>query len=340
MSHKTPKFINQSYNEKEAKYNIKWNRIMSKSPEISVLMPVFNAERYLKSAIDSILNQTFQDFEFVIINDGSTDSSEEVILSYNDSRINYYKNAENIGLIATLNKGMGLCNGRFVARMDADDISLPKRLQKQWDFLNKHPEIVMVGSDVEMIDVQNQRIKDVQFCPVHLLKTQLFFGNTFAHPSILIRKDILSEFSYNSDYIYAEDYFLWSQIAFKYPVANLPEILIKYRVHQESVSLQNKQQQNDTVKKVHAYHFEKLGITPSTYELDLHYKLFHSPASIALFNRSERKNISAWIEKLLRQNEMLQIYDQKYFSYKLKYRWSLKKKLHIVYLKIRDKFRK
>jgi glycosyltransferase involved in cell wall biosynthesis len=312
---------------------------MSKLSEISVLMPVFNAERYLKLAIDSILNQTFQDFEFVIINDGSTDSSEEIILSYNDSRIKYHKNAENIGLIATLNKGIDLCNGRFVARMDADDISLPERLQKQWDFLNKRPEIVMVGSDVEMIDMQNQRIKDVQYCPAYLLKTQLFFSNTFAHPSILIRKDILSEFAYNADYIYAEDYFLWSQIAFKYPVANLPEILIKYRVHQESVSLQNEQQQNDTVKKVHAYHFEELGIAPSAYELCLHYKLLYNPASIAIFNKSERKNISAWIDKLIKQNEAHQIYDQKYFSDKLKYRWSLKRKLYIVFLKIRDKFR-
>ena len=308
---------------------------MNNLPEISVLMPVFNGERYLEMAIDSILNQTFKDFELIIINDGSTDFSEKIIFSYNDSRIKYYKNSENIGLIATLNKGIDLCNGRFIARMDADDISLPKRLQKQWDFLNTHSEYAMVGSDMEKIDNNNQHIGNIKkYCPAQLIKTQLFFKNAFAHSTMLIRKDILNKFRYNENYIYAEDYFLWSQIAFKYPVANLPGILIKYREHQQSVSVQNEQQQEDTSKNIYAYHLNQLNINSSASELDLHFKLLKKPKHIDIFNKKERKSIEDWIERLLKQNEVLQIYDQKYFSDKLRYRWSWKKKLHIVWLKI------
>ncbi|MDR0332225.1 MAG: glycosyltransferase [Dysgonamonadaceae bacterium] len=313
---------------------------MSKSPEISVLMPVFNTERYLKQAIDSILSQTFKDFEFVIINDGSTDSSEEIILSYNDSRIKYYKNAENIGLIATLNKGVDLCNGRFVARMDADDISLPERLQKQLDFLNANPQFVMLGGDMEVIDENNQHIKNVQkYCPPHLIRTQLFLESAFAHPTVLIRKDILAEFRYNAGYIHAEDYFLWSQIAFKYPVANLPETLIKYREHQQSVSKKYQHQQQDTVKKIYAYHIGKLNITASDAELELYYKLLFTPKLIAIFDKNERRNIKKWIEKLLKQNELLQVYDQKYFATQLKPFWNFRRKILILLAKRKKKYR-
>jgi len=310
-------------------------------PEISVLLPVFNAERYLKMSIDSILNQTFPDFELIVINDGSTDSSEQIILSYNDSRIKYYKNPQNIGLIATLNRGIDLCNGRFVARMDADDISLPERLQKQWDFLNNHSEFVMLGSGMEIIDSENQHIVNKKICfPAHLIKTQLFFKCAFVHPSVIIRKDILAEFRYNADYIHAEDYFLWSEIAFKYPVANLPEILIKYRIHQQSVSEQNQQKQIDTTKKIYAYHLSKLNIAPSVDELDLHFKLLQKPKHIAIFDKNERRNIKRWIEKLLKQNELLNVYDQNYFVTRLKYRWSLKKRLHIFFLNIVNIFKR
>ncbi|MCL2027007.1 MAG: glycosyltransferase [Bacteroidales bacterium] len=304
-------------------------------------MPVFNGERYLKAAIDSILNQTFQDLELIIIDDGSTDSTEQIISAYNDPRIKYYKNPENIGIVASLNKGIDLCTGEFIARMDADDISLPERLQKQWDFLNANPEFAMVGGNIEEITDDDQHIRWVNRpCPAHLLKTQLFFRNTFVHPIVLIRKNVLEEFRYNANYIYAEDYFLWSQIAFKYPVTNLPETLMKYRKHQQSVSVQHKQQQVDTVKKIHAYHFQKLSIVPTSYESNLHYNLLCDPAGILIFSKKERKNVTAWVNRVLKQNESLKVYDEDYFATKLKYRWSWKKKAHIVLLKIRNTFKK
>jgi len=114
-------------------------------PKVTVLMPVYNAEKYLKEAIGSILGQSFSDFEFLIINDGSTDSSVKIIKSYDDPRIRFIANEKNLGVIPTLNKGFALAQGEFIARMDADDISLPKRLELQADFMDKHPEAGAIG---------------------------------------------------------------------------------------------------------------------------------------------------------------------------------------------------
>ena len=114
-------------------------------PEITVLMPVYNGEKYLRPAIESILNQTFSDFEFLIINDGSTDNSESIILSYKDERIRYVKNENNLKLIKTLNKGIDLARGKYIARMDADDISLPTRLEREIEYMESHPECGLVS---------------------------------------------------------------------------------------------------------------------------------------------------------------------------------------------------
>lgn len=117
-----------------------------KKPAISVLMPVYNSEKYLNEAIESILNQTFVDFEFIIINDASNDNSENIIESYQDSRIKYFKNEKNLGVAKTLNKGLKLAQGKYIARMDSDDISLPERLYKQFKFMEVYNDIDVCGS--------------------------------------------------------------------------------------------------------------------------------------------------------------------------------------------------
>ncbi|HGF9542707.1 TPA: glycosyltransferase family 2 protein, partial [Acinetobacter baumannii] len=125
---------------------------------VSVVLPAYNAELYLKEAIDSVLSQTFTDFELIILNDGSIDRTEEIILSYNDSRIVYVKNEKNLGLIGTLNKGINLAKGKYIARMDADDICLPERFKKQVDFLEKNNEIDLIGTNAIKINNNGDRI--------------------------------------------------------------------------------------------------------------------------------------------------------------------------------------
>lgn len=163
---------------------------------ISVIMPVFNTkEEYLKQAIESILNQTFIDFEFIIINDGSTNNAEEIILSYDDPRIKYIKNEYNLKLIKTLNKGLSLASGKYIARLDADDTCTEERLQKQFDYMEEHPNIGLLGTFITLLPEQKKLnlITDSK-----QLKIILRYGkNCLTHSSVMIRKSILTNTTLN-----------------------------------------------------------------------------------------------------------------------------------------------
>lgn len=201
------------------------------SPLVTVLMPVYNAELYVAEAIESILIQKYTNFEFLIINDGSNDKSEEIILSYNDTRIRYIKNEHNIQLIATLNKGLELSKGKYIARMDADDISLPNRLQEQVAFMEEHSDYGICGSWVETFGIEN---KVIRYPETHdEIAVSLLFYSSISHPASMWRLDFFKAYrlSIKYDYIYAEDYKLWTDSIFHFKVYNIPNILVKYRIH-------------------------------------------------------------------------------------------------------------
>ncbi len=212
---------------------------LDRFPFVSVIMPVFNGEKYLNEAIESILNQTYTNFEFIIINDGSTDTSEEIILSYKDSRIVYIKNPENYKLIQTLNIGFSLAKGRYIARMDADDISHPDRLQKQVQFLELNKDYGLIGSGVNLFHGANK--SQLLYHTDHAsLKFALAFYCPFIHPSVMIRSSVLHNIDcvFDANYVHAEDYELWTRLAFKTKMANLPEYLLDYRLHASQISSQ------------------------------------------------------------------------------------------------------
>jgi glycosyltransferase involved in cell wall biosynthesis len=199
--------------------------------KVSVLMPVYNAEAFLQEAIDSILHQTFTDFEFIIINDGSIDSSEMIICSYDDPRIKYIKNEKNIGLVESLNKGIALARGEYIARMDADDISLPKRLQKQVKFMDEHPEVGVCGTAYRYFGERDL----ITYPPQEYSKayTRLAWGPSLGHPTCIIRKATLDQYHlrYETEYECAEDYALWIKLSQYRYITSLPEILLLYRWH-------------------------------------------------------------------------------------------------------------
>jgi glycosyltransferase involved in cell wall biosynthesis len=207
------------------------------SPLISVILPVYNAEPYLKDAIESILNQSFVNFEFIIINDGSTDNSEKTILSFNDLRIKYVSQ-QNKGLGETLNIAINLAIGKYIARQDQDDISHIDRLKKQVVFLEKNSTILLVGSrakifrdDNSIIDYHNHAIHPVD------LKYDLLFDNPFVHSSVMFCKSAINKVGgYNSDRKLYEDYNLWSRFSYIGDLANLPEVLLDYRHHEKGLS--------------------------------------------------------------------------------------------------------
>ena len=224
------------------------------NPEVSVLMPVYNAEAYIGQAIESILNQTFKDYEFIIINDGSTDASGQVILTFSDDRIVYKDHSQNQGLISTLNEGIEIANGRYIARMDNDDISVSTRLEKQYLFMEANPEIDILGTWFSVIGSDIKKILPVSDaeCKVKLLQ-----NNVFGHPTIFIRKDSLlgNGLKYNSSCLHAEDYRLWTESAIRgLKFANLPKILLNYRVYPEQTSKLMHGVQSETSNQVRLFY--------------------------------------------------------------------------------------
>lgn len=212
-------------------------------------MPAYNAAKYIAEAIDSILAQTYTDFEFIIINDGSVDDTEKIIQSYDDPRIVYLKNDVNSGICVTLNKGLDAARGRYIARMDADDISLPHRFEKQVMFMDNHPEIGVVGSYLQLMDETRkfmyvfENAPDPKECYVNMI-----FATCVGHPSVMIRRSCLeiSKLRYEEHFRGMEDFYLWWQLAKTTQFSNIPEPLLNYRCHGGQVT---KNQVNDDFRR-------------------------------------------------------------------------------------------
>lgn len=245
---------------------------MDVNPKITILMSVYNGEKYLQEAIESVLNQTFRNFEFLIINDGSTDKSEEIIKSHNDHRIRLIVNEKNIGLISSLNKGLDAARGEYIARMDCDDISLPQRLEKQFNFLKNNPDVGVVASFTREIDEDGKSLsthwkQDRESISREEIYHNLFFGNCVAHPTVIVKKEILnkSNLRYRSDYLDAEDYDLWCRISQIAPIVKMPEPLLHYRRHSKNISIshtkEGKSRSEITAKRIRDERLKNIGIS-------------------------------------------------------------------------------
>ncbi len=209
-------------------------------------MSVYNDEKYLKEAIGGILNQTFKDFEFIIINDGSTDKSSRILDKYakKDKRIKVI-HQKNIGLTKSLNKALKLAKGEYVARMDSDDNSLPERLGKQIKFLDKHPKIVLAGTFAKVINEKGEIIKEHKPPVSHqAIKRRMFFAGQICHPSFMFRKKIIQEINgYDENFKYAQDYDLLFRLIKKHQLANIPEFLLLWRESKWGIGrIKNKEQ--------------------------------------------------------------------------------------------------
>jgi len=206
--------------------------------KLSVVLPVYNAEKFVAKAVQSVLDQTYKDFELIIINDGSRDSSLEIIQSFKDPRIRLI-DQENQGLAKTLNIGLKLAKGDYIARMDADDICLKHRFQEQITYLKKHPDIGLLGTAVEIIDENDKHLSYHAPYIGHSKLVQFMNekGNPFKHPTVMFKKDLAVECGGFNEQIgkYFEDYFLWNLIAEKAKVENLPKVLLKYRMSSGSI---------------------------------------------------------------------------------------------------------
>jgi glycosyltransferase involved in cell wall biosynthesis len=202
-------------------------------------MPVLNAEKYVGTAIQSILSQTYRDFELLVIDDGSTDRTAEIVRSFRDHRIQHSTNPGNMGVVFTLNKGLKSSRGEFICRMDADDIAKPERIAHQIEYLDAHPDIMLLGTACDIIDEFGKRIGCERYPATHdeIMRT-IFVHNPFCHGTVLIRASVLKEVGdYDSRFLHNEDYDLWLRIASRHLTANLDEPLVMRRLHGGNITV-------------------------------------------------------------------------------------------------------
>jgi glycosyltransferase involved in cell wall biosynthesis len=202
-------------------------------PLVTVLMPVYNAEKFLRQAIDSVLSQTSREFEFLIIDDGSSDTSIDIINSYNDNRIRFIRNESNLGISKTLNKGITLASAELIARMDADDISYPERLKKQYEYFQRNPGCALLSTWAKMISESNEHVRTEKY------RSRFYYYNlTFEcwmfHPTVMYRKSAVVDVGMYSK-PYAEDFELFWQLSRKYKIDNIEEVLVDYRITDQSL---------------------------------------------------------------------------------------------------------
>lgn len=252
---------------------------MNKNVEIAIIMPVYNAEKYLREAIESILRQTYRNFILYIINDGSSDNSEEIILSFKDQRIKYIKNSCNLGIVKTLNKGLALADTKYIARMDADDICDKRRLEIQYNELENDSDLFLLGTAASLINEDGIIVgKIIPPQDDRVIRTSLLFSNVFIHSSIMIRNSILKENNWNYDINHkaVEDYGLWTKIADKYKVKILPLQLMKYRINTEGIMANANKNKEERIKNhsiIYKEYLERNNIKTSN-EIIMQYAFF------------------------------------------------------------------
>ena len=239
--------------------------------KLSVLMSVYNSERFLKDAIDSVLNQTFSDFEFLIFEDSSSDRSLEIIGSFDDKRIKLIRNDINFGLTYNLQKGMELAKGKYVARMDADDICLPERFKRQIDFLDDNPDISILGTSVIFFDDFGNDILGFQPITHDEIKVELLLGFTLLHPSVMMRMEDLRlhKLNYNTHFRYSQDFDLWVRASRQLKLANLKEPLIKMREHSSKITRNCSTSQKAYSSEIRETQFKELSLQLEPIEKNL-----------------------------------------------------------------------
>jgi len=267
-----------------------------KNPRVTVLMPLYNGEKFLREAIASILGQTFADFELLIVDDGSTDSSAEIVTDFRDGRIQFVRNTANLGIEASLNLGLEMARGEFIARMDCDDISLPLRLKKQVEFLTAHPEVAACGTWLKTF---GKCSAEWRFPLEHdEIMARMIFQNSLPHAPVMLRKGVLrcNRLNYRADFPGAEDYDLWTRLMTRARLANLPEVLYYYRQYDQQVTRSRSAPKTASANRVRKAVLEGLGIEMSDDEFQLHCKIALNLPGYSL------SQAEVWLEKIEQVN--------------------------------------
>lgn len=284
------------------------------NPKVSVVMPVFNREKYVADAANSILTQTFTDFEFIIVDDGSTDSTPQIIESFRDQRIKIVLNKTNKGNYAARNEGMRLASGRYICVMDSDDIALPGRIQKQFEFMETYYEYGLCGGFAQVLN-SNEIItapKDYDEIKVWSLSNIMF-----RHPTVFIRRELLKKYNlkYDASFRYAGDYDFLVKAMHLFPVTNIQEVLLNYRRHPEQISSKHKSDQFKAVGRIILKQLNLFKADVSNHEQRLHLTLMNR---FPISQKEDFNQLLDWANFLLSSNNNTGYYEPSHLAKFLK----------------------
>lgn len=276
-------------------------------PEVSVIMAAYNSQDTIAEAVGSVLAQSFRDFELIVIDDGSTDDTMGIVGSYKDGRIRCLSNPRNCGLPASLNRGISCARGKYMARMDADDIMLPDRLKAQAEFLSEHHDVSIVGSDYVIFGrgtVMKRRCMPVTDDEI---RGAALNHSPFCHPSVMARREVFERFSYNTEFRYGQDYELWSRVLAEFKGANIPKVLLRYRLGERSntaLSVRKPDERRSWLGVIYRnFLLSQLGLKEEEYDEELQFVLGAS-SSIRTVDivRFPPERVDAYLDRLMERN--------------------------------------
>jgi len=294
---------------------------MSAEPRITVFMPVYNRETYVEASIESVLAQSFRDFELLILDDGSTDRTPEILDEVRDSRVRVVRNETNQGIPAARNRGLELARGEFLALLDSDDLAHRKRFAKQVDFLDRNADHALVGSWARKIDAKGKR-KKVLRRPLtwERIRARLLFMGTLRTPSVMGRLDVLRRYRFSAEFPVCSDTDYWRRIVLDHRCANLPEALICYRKHDGGITGSNVEFTRDRKLAIIADQLGKLGMRYSAEDLERHWYLRKGKPTHAV-TPEYVEWAREWLLGLLAANSVSHLYPEPHFTEAVGERW-------------------
>lgn len=287
---------------------------------LSIIIPAFNAERYISQSIQSVLNQTYNNFELIIINDGSTDNTRVIIESFDDERIKYFENEKNQGIVYSRNKGLRIAKGDYIGMLDADDIAYPEKFETQINFLEKNGDFGMIGSWARFIDENGKHMPGgwkLKAKP-EMIPSLMLFKNYFLQSAVLYRKECITKFTFKEGFDILEDYLIWLEIIKKFKVWNLQEYLLDYRIHSGGITKTHQEEKVEKEKKVFRIQLLEMGIDTTEQEIELHL-LIRDDSKITKIKTL--KLIEKWLIKINDHNLKTEIYNHKMLTRVIFNRW-------------------
>jgi glycosyltransferase involved in cell wall biosynthesis len=290
------------------------------TPTLSIIMPAYNAENHIYEAVESILAQSYSDFELVVINDGSTDRTAEIINYFNDDRISLLNNDSNRGIVFSRNRGILHARGRYIAPFDADDIARRDKFDKQISFLEANPEYGLIGSWAQIIDAQGKR-KNNKWkvnASAERIPAIMLFRNYFVHSAVVLRREAIPVDGYAEGFDTVEDYRMWASVVRSWKIWNYPDYLVKYRLHNLSITQSKSARLPEKDKMVFRFLYEPLQIDMDEHRLSL---LQTIKSDSPIKEEQTLKDIEAFLLLLIKQNNELGLYDSKQLRKVVLNRW-------------------